>query len=272
MKSGQASAHATSSGVNPVKSANVTNNLDDLMKEFEENLDDGDEPRPTTVQVRSKRLLPSQPGIRPVEIHPPMSKRPRATDMVVDEIDDPASVRTHDHEVYEGAEGAGAEEDVPDSPGEDKPEADLMSNILGSANWSTAPEVDDEPKTEEVVATDLEPGVIGEKTETPFVKSENGAFDFYLIDVHEDAATSSVLLFGRMRTSNNTTQSCCIVVKNIHRNVFFLHNDPLESDDATALANSMAIFGEFDQLRKSGRKPFADIKEFKISKQLVRRN
>lgn len=272
MKSGQTSAHATSSVVNPVKSANVSNNLDDLMKEFEENLEDGDEPLPNTNPVRSKRLLPSQQGVRAAEILPPMSKRPRATDMVVDGTGDPASVQTDDHEDCEGAEGNGDQEGIPDSPGEWIPEADLMSNILGSANWSTAPEVDDEPKTEEFVANDLEPGVIGEKTETPFVRSENGAFDFYLIDVHEDAVTSSVLLFGRMRTSNNTTQSCCIVVKNIHRNVFFLHNDPLESDDATALANSMAIFGEFDQLRKSGRKPFADIKEFKISKQLVRRN
>jgi DNA polymerase alpha subunit A len=267
MKPGQANASGGATGVNPVKSANVCHNLDDLMKEFEENLDDDNETTEIPQQVaRTKRVLSSaQSSHRPMGV--PVSKKPRAVDMEMDEVGEQLPENSDAHDDHPSG---GIEETSPtrDQEQESKP-ADLMSNILGSANWSTAPEVD------EASTVDLIPGVIGEtKTEEPKMSSEknDGAFDFYLIDVHEDVNTSSVLLFGRMRSSNSTTQSCCIVVKNIHRNVFFLHNDPLESDDTVAKSNSMEIFKEFDELRRSGRKPFADIKEFKLSKQLVRRN
>jgi DNA polymerase alpha subunit A len=268
MKAGQAAgAAATSSGVNPVKSANISHNLDDLMKEFEENLEGENEssqvPAPMRLNQQVKRVTPSQSSVRPPEISISKKQRPAIDENQDDEavneeplLDDP------DDRMEDCSAEAPAVE-------EEEPPKNLMSSILGSANWSTAP--DEDVKMDETGVSDLAPGVIGDSAVDIKPVDGNG-FDFYLIDVHEDQATSSVLLFGRMRCGNNTTQSCCIVVKNIYRNVFFLHTDPLESDDTTATANSMAIFKEFDELRKTGRKPFADIKEFKVPKQLVRRN
>ena len=257
----------TSTGINPVKSLNVTDNLDDLMKEFEENLEQEPVVEPTRLPVRSsmqqiKRLAPSQAASvsRPPEVS--VSKKQRA----LDHDDFPET-----DIVEPGEDQDDVKEEEPVEPREEEDTENLMSNILGSANWSTAPDEEDV----KMEVADLAPGVIGESTPAQASASDpdnSSGFDFYLLDVHEDVATSSVLLFGRMRTGHNTTQSCCLIVRNIYRNVFFLHADPLESDDTTATANSMAIFKEFDDLRKSGKKPFADIKEFKIPKQLVRRN
>ena len=268
MKTGQSAAGSTN--VNPVKSANVTSNLDDLMKEFEDGLENepvfdiGKAQRPAIHQI--KRIVPSQSSgqayaapqaelsmkkQRPAEVAP-QTQEVVSEDQ--DELDD------------------GVEKDVEETT--EKVSKNIMSNILESANWSAATEEDEKMEVE--APSDLAPGVFveesAENSEPAVSRSPNGCFDFYLIDVHEDATTGSVLLFGRMRTSHSSTQSCCIVVKNIYRNVFFLHQDPMESDDAIATGNSMKIFQEFDELRKSGRKPFSEIKEFKVPKQLVRRN
>ena len=270
MKTGQSTTGSTS--MNPVKSANVTSNLDDLMKEFEDGLENepvdlGRASRPAVQQI--KRVVPSQTLSQSYVPQPELSvKKQRPTES--------APQTQSEYEPAEDAHDNVTNGDPMGTESKAREEAknNAMSNILESANWSAGPE--DESVKMEVesgveVPADFVPGIFVEATSGEPVSGGNG-FDFYLIDVHEDAQTGSVLLFGRVRTSHSSTQSCCIMVKNIYRNVFFLHEDPLESDDAQATANSMKIFQEFDELRKSGRKPFSDIKEFKVPKQLVRRN
>jgi len=238
------------------------------MKAFEEDLEDetvrAPAPAPARAIHQPKRVVSSQPA----EVSMPKKQR----QMDVDEIGgQPAESHYETNDLPDDHVQDEEQPVEPETKEEEKPAQNLMSNILGSANWSTAPEEEDVKMETAEAPVDLAPGVIGDSSTETKIVDFNG-FDFYLTDVHEDANTASVLLFGRMRTSYSATVSCCIVVKNIYRNVFFLHTDPLESDDSTALANSMAIFKEFDDMRKSGRKPFSDIKEFKVPKQLVRRN
>ena len=255
MKTGGPSG-ATSSGVNPVKSVDVASNLDDLMKEFEENLDEEEVPHPSA-RVASSQVKRVNPSSQVSYSKPPevSMKRHRAEDMDIEApVEQQEEVSFDPEPIPEETK----EEPVVDLP-------DLTSNILGSVDWSGDNEM-------AAAVDDLAEGVVGEAAAIDVPLPTDGGFDFYLLDVHEDHNTSSVLLFGRMRTANNATVSCCLVVKNVQRNVFFLHNDAQESDDTVATANSMLIFKEFDELRRSGRKPFAEIKEFKVPKQLVRRN
>ena len=226
---------AGGSSTSNVKSANV--NLDDLMKEFEEGFEEPVRQKPVHQVKRVLRAQPSQPSQPPPEVN---LKKSRQEEVEVPEL----------------------ETFVPVPPKSVDPIAapvNLMSTILEAAQWEDAP-------------SDLCDAVMDEEVPAVEVGSSSGGFDFYLMDVHEDVSTGTVLLFGRSRSGAKATQSCCIVVKNIFRNVFFLHTNPTEADDSVARANSMEVFKEFDQLRKTGRKPFADIKEFKVPKQLVRRN
>jgi DNA polymerase alpha subunit A len=239
------------------KPAQFTKDLDDLFKEFEENLDHEE------VVVRPPAVVTSQVK-RPIvssTFAPSENLKKTRQDMEVVE---------HDHS-----------EDIPveSLPPEEVPTTAPVStfapsSILDSANWgSTAADEEDE---EEAIAVpvDLAEGVLEESVVPEGVPDSlaAGGMQFYLVDVHEDHANASVILFGRLRSSGTTTHSCSIIVKNINRNVFFLHRDAQEEDDDVARSNSMAVFAEFDKLRKSGKKPFADIKEFKVPKQLVRRN
>jgi len=281
-----ASNSAASSGVATggaaIKSANAASNLDDLMKEFEEGLEDEEttaqptqsrdmlQPMPQsfyTAPAQIKRVLPT------ASTAPTQSSMKKQRPVAEDEEDDVADVVITPEEIPT----APSPEPEPAVVAEPVPTRNMMADILQSAQWSSSADQIEEPDTGTVTTDDLAPAVMedggGATTSAPQIGGQSGGgFDFYLVDIHEDINNACVLLFGRIRTSHTTTQSCCIVVKNINRNVFFLHADPVESDDTIAKQNSMEIFKEFDGLRKSGKRPFADIKEFKIPKQLVRRN
>jgi DNA polymerase alpha subunit A len=277
----QPTAATGGSSMPSIRSTNVASNLDDLMKEFEDNIDNEEilltTTRPQAVaQIKRVHAPVSQSSYSYQQPeHAVSAKKQRPTEG--DNLEHPVEVPDIPDDSENCHQSPTDECAAPDPPQATK---NSMDDILQSTKWASSDDAALEESSElaevSFEASSLETG--GESnvssSQAPQVVPSSPGFDFYLIDVHEDQANSTVVLFGRIRTGSagHATQSCCIVVKNIYRNVFFLHKDATESDDSVALKNSMEIFREFDSLRKSGRKPFADIKEFKIPKQLVRRN
>jgi len=266
---------AVASSIPSIRSTNVASNLDDLMKEFEDYIDNEELPvpsRPQTVtQVKRVHAPVSQASYTYQVTEEVSAKKQRPVAMEEDIADFPDVPDANDS--ADMSNEANQDPHPLDAPVHEPPK-NAMDDILKSTTWASsddAAEADNETLQEAVFDESSAPS---QAPQIPQIQSNNTpGFDFYLVDVYEDQANACVLLFGRTRTGAGLhTQSCCIVVKNIYRNVFFLHKDATESDDTIALKNSMEIFREFDTLRKSGRKPFADIKEFKIPKQLVRRN
>ena len=259
-KAGNSGGQVSSSFGVKTSSANASTNLDDLMKEFEEGLDEEKEDEPVPQRARVLAQTKRESAYAPEVV----SKRTKNDD---DHFDEFVSEDVRDDSLPELVPHV----NVPKSVEVAAPSS--MSNILTSVQWTG--DVEEEPSVVEVVdVKDAEMAVEDEnRSSSPINRlmvNEPG-IDFYLLDVYEDFNNGSVLLFGRVRNTSGTS-SCCIVVKNINRNVFFLHKNATESDDVLARQNSMEIFKEFDSLRKSGKKPFSDIKEFKVPKQLVRRN
>ncbi len=56
------------------------------------------------------------------------------------------------------------------------------------------------------------------------VASADGVTDFYWFDAYEDSinAPGTVFLLGKVKCGDSDYQSCCMQIRNIQRNVFFL--------------------------------------------------
>ncbi|KAK6731230.1 hypothetical protein RB195_007596 [Necator americanus] len=95
-----------------------------------------------------------------------------------------------------------------------KPTAQAM---LSTADWDDSQEIEHEPVVEVTAGSEA------------FYVKEDGQqmIRMYWLDAFEDPVKRSgtVYLFGRVNVSGNTWASCCITVKNIFRQVFFLPRD-----------------------------------------------
>ncbi|EYC39595.1 hypothetical protein Y032_0650g1135 [Ancylostoma ceylanicum] len=89
--------------------------------------------------------------------------------------------------------------------------------MLSAADWDDSQEAADEPAVEVVAGSEA------------FYVKEDGQqmIRMYWLDAFEDPVKHSgtVYLFGRVNVSGNKWASCCVTVKNIFRQVFFLPRD-----------------------------------------------
>ncbi|RCN48476.1 DNA polymerase, partial [Ancylostoma caninum] len=89
--------------------------------------------------------------------------------------------------------------------------------MLSAADWDDSQETTDEPAVEVVAGSEA------------FYVKEDGQqmIRMYWLDAFEDPVKHSgtVYLFGRVNVSGNKWASCCVTVKNIFRQVFFLPRD-----------------------------------------------
>ncbi|KIH51785.1 hypothetical protein ANCDUO_18122, partial [Ancylostoma duodenale] len=95
--------------------------------------------------------------------------------------------------------------------------------MLSAADWDDSQETTDERSVEVVAGS-----------EAFYVKEDDQQMiRMYWLDAFEDPVKHSgtVYLFGRVNVSGNKWASCCVTVKNIFRQVFFLPRDTDDDDD-----------------------------------------
>ncbi|EDO07062.1 DNA polymerase (pol2) family protein [Babesia bovis T2Bo] len=88
------------------------------------------------------------------------------------------------------------------------------------------------------------------------ISQDNNELAFYLLDLHEDVG-GALRLFGKIRRSNSSTDSCMITVQQFMRCLFFKARMDLELGHLPELESSYErafmkqFFNEFESIRKS---------------------
>ncbi|XGW24552.1 hypothetical protein V3C99_006184 [Haemonchus contortus] len=117
---------------------------------------------------------------------------------------------------------------------ESKPNAKAGPQMMSSAEWDDSQAISEEPMVDVIAGSEA------------FYVKEAGQqlIRMFWLDAYEDPVKHSgtVYLFGRVNVSGNKWASCCVTVKNIFRQVFFLPreakfvrgtstNDPVSDED-----------------------------------------